>query len=324
MEQHSRILILRFNFPKMSRFPDGNDFAFTVLDDTDGSTLEGIAPIYRLLRDLGIQVTKSVWPLANVPGAPYAGATLNDRDYLDFVLELKKEGFEISLHNVRNSDSPREVVEEGLEEFRRRLGEFPSCHANHMFNKDNLYWGSGRLSNPIRRTFYELATRFRYYGAFEGHLKNSPHFWGDICKRHITYVRNFVFDEINLDRVNATLPYRDPSKPFVNFWFSSCDGGDVVRFSKMLSEENQDRLEAEGGVCIMYTHFASGFCERGRVDTRVEALLRRLAKKRGWFVPVTPLLNHLRNNRTDSTIPPAELALMENRWFQGKLRTGSS
>ena len=61
-----------------------------------------------------------------------------------------------------------------------------------------------------------------------------------------------------------------------------------------LSEENQDRLEEEGGVCIMYAHFAFGFCEDGRVNPRFEALMRRLVKKNGWFVPVHQVLDHLR------------------------------
>ena len=30
----------------------------------------------------------------------------------------------------------------------------------------------------------------------------------------------------------------------------------------MLTEAAQDRLEAEGGACIMYTHFGHGFVHR--------------------------------------------------------------
>ena len=32
-------------------FPGGKEFAFTVIDDTDGSTLKNLSPIYDLLED---------------------------------------------------------------------------------------------------------------------------------------------------------------------------------------------------------------------------------------------------------------------------------
>ena len=56
------------------------------------------------------------------------------------------------------------------------------------------------------------------------------------------------------------MPYHDPDRPYVNAWFAASEGADVTAFNRCLSEEHQDRLEAEGGACIMYTHFASGFC----------------------------------------------------------------
>ena len=126
------------------------------------------------------------------------------------------------------------------------------------------------------------------------------------------YVRNFVFREINLDRVNPTMPYNDPSRPFVKYWFSSCDGGDATSFCETICEDNQGRLELEGGVCIMYTHFACGFVKEGRVDFRAKQLLRRLADRDGWFVPVATFLNCLRDARQTTTISATELASMES------------
>ena len=45
-------------------------------------------------------------------------------------------------------------------------------------------------------------------------------------------------------------------------------------------------MEAEGGACIMYTHFASGFVHDGGLDPRFTELVTRLAGKNGSFVPV--------------------------------------
>lgn len=308
----------------VNQFPDNKKFAFTVFDDTDGSTVENVQPVYRFLAELGMRTTKSVWVLPNVAGARIVGATLAESDYCQFVTELQRDGFEIGLHNVRNFDATRELVQLGFERFQELMGCLPRTHCNHDTNRENLYWGAARLESRALRKVYEVATRFRYRSFYQGHAEVSPFFWGDICQRHISYVRNFVFDEINLDRVNPTLPYHDPNKPYVNFWFSSTEGGTVDSFCRNLSEANQDRLEAEGGVCIVYTHFAAGFCRRGELDAKFVGLMRRLAKKDGWFVPVAQLLDHLRVIRATAAIPPSERALLERRWLWSKLHKGTT
>jgi hypothetical protein len=303
---------------KMNRFPENKRFAFTIFDDTDLSTVENVGAVYRLLEELGLRTTKSVWPLASDERARLAGASLQHPQYLRFVLDLQRAGFEIALHNVRNTGSKRERVAAGLEEFRRLIGHYPRVHANHAGNRDNLYWGPARFSTiaPLYRamqTFYDGSL-------FEGHLADSEYFWGDLCKCRIDYVRNFVFREINLDRVNPHMPYQDPRRGFVNAWFSSSDGADVEAFCSLLSEGNQDRLETEAGVCIVYTHFACGFVEEGRVLPRVKALLRRLAAKNGWFVPVSTLLDFLRERHQTLSIPAGEITAMECRWLSDRLK----
>jgi len=306
----------------MNRFPSNKSFAFSIFDDTDDSTVENIPPVYCLLRDLGFRTTKSVWPLAPAPRARIGGSTLQNHDYLKYVQELQDDGFEIGLHNVRSGSAPREIVQQGLEEFRSRLGEYPRSHANHSDNCENLYWGASRLSRSSVRFVYNLGTRYRFNETFRGHVPHSEYFWGDLSKSHLRFVRNFVFDEINLERVNPTLPYHDDRRPFVNFWFSSSEGGNVSKFCNTICESNQDRLVEESGICIMYTHFARGFSSQGSVDPVFKRLMRRLAAFNGWFVPVSELLEFLLRRRKESAIPIRELASMENRWIRYKLRVG--
>ena len=309
----------------MSKFPHGKRFAFTIFDDTDDSTLERVEPVYRFLADLGLYTTKSVWPLAGLAEGRIGGATLEeDQGYRKFTLWLQSKGFEIALHNVRNYDATREVIQQGIEQFHRVVGNFPRVHCNHDVNRDNLYWGSSRLDNPIAAFVYNLATRFKYLKYFQGHVESSSYFWGDLCRQHISYVRNFVFDEINLERINPSMPYHDPRKPFVTYWFSSSEGGNVESFCRMLREENQDRLEAEEGICIMYTHFGKGFYSDGCLNPAFERVMRRLANKNGWFVPVSRLLDHLRENGRGLDIPALELRRMELVWLKEKLINGTS
>jgi hypothetical protein len=303
----------------MHKFPDDKRFAFSIFDDTDLSTTENVGPVYHLLTDLGIRTTKSVWPLASVDNGWHNGSSLQEKEYLKFVLALKERGFEIALHNVRNHDSTREIISSGLEKFRELIGHYPRSHTNHSRNRDNIYWGASRFSNL--GLLYRAGTFLGPRCVFEGEDPETRYFWGDLCKEKVDYVRNLVFQQINLDLINPTLPYHDPTRPFVNYWFSSCEGADVNSFCEMTCEANQERLEAEGGVCIMYTHFACGFVNEGQVDPRVRQRLRALTKRNGWFVPVSVLLDHLRNEHSGCVIPRAELASMERRWAFDKARS---
>ena len=305
----------------MSRFPGGNNFAFSVHDDTDLSTLENVRPVYDLLTDIGMRTTKSVWPLASVQEGYHGGATLQDAEYLKFVVALQEKGFEIALHNTRNHDATRELTLQGYSEFRRLLGTCPRMHTNHSRNAENIYWGAARFNHL--RPLYRAANAFRGRREFQGHIPESRYFWGDICSETIDYVRGFVFRQTNLDRVNPTMPYRDPARPYVKYWFSSCNGADPASFCETISEARQEQLEEEGGVCIMYTHFACGFAMNGRCDLRTTQLLERLARRRGWFVPVSTLLDHLQQERGEHEISPAEFSAMERRWALDTLVTGT-
>jgi len=295
--------------------PNGARFAFTVMDDTDDATLENVAPIYRLLESLGMRTTKTVWSVSCPEGSPnFAMAeTMDDPAYAEFVVDLQRRGFEIAFHNATMESSTRERTIRALALFASTFGGAPRVHANHSFNRENLYWGRDRIDQPLLRAAYAASLRLPQ-DFYLGHRGGSPFFWGDLCAEHIEYVRNLTFADINLRNVNPSMPYRDPRRPYGNWWFSSSDAENADAFVELVSEENQDRLEQEGGVCIVATHFGKKFCEGGRVRPDVERLLRRLASRPGWFVPVGQLLDHLRARRTGERLPRAEWRRMQWLW----------
>jgi hypothetical protein len=305
------------------RWPEGKRFAFTFFDDTDRATVENVKPVYDLLAEHGLWGTKSVWPIAGTKsGGPLAGETCADPRYADWVRQLQTAGFEIGFHNATYHSSPREDTIRALDRFAALFGHDPKVMANHDVVREAIYWGEHRLSG-IRRRIYRALTALRTRHRFTGHVPGDPFFWGDVCGSRLKYVRNFVFDDVNTLAACPVMPYYDPDRPYVTAWYASTEGGNVHSFNRSLDERAQDRLEAEGGACIMYTHFAKSFFRDGRLNERFRTLMRRLAAKNGWFVPASKLLDHIADARGGvRTITAAERARLENRWLFERVKAG--
>jgi hypothetical protein len=312
-------------------WPEGKDFAFTVFDDTDLQTLENGSPVYAFLDDLGFRTTKSVWPCSPGNSADHGaeeiydfqidGDTCDRPEYLDWVLDLQRRGFEIGLHNATYVSSRRSFTQRALDTFRERIGRDARTYATHFQCVEGMYWGSARLSG-FNKLVYNVLNRYRTDGVFRGHDSGSEYFWGDLCRQRIDYVRNFVFRDVNTLKMCAEMPYYDDDREYVKAWFASSDGGDVRMFNSMLCERNQDRLEREGGACIVYTHFGKGFWDGTRLDETFVRLMRRLRRKNGWFVPVATLLDHLVASKGLHRLSRAERARLERRWLKDKIMAG--
>lgn len=304
-------------------WPEGKDFAFTVFDDTDFSTIESVSRVYFLLAECGMRTTKSVWPIRGNNKPLIGGSTCEDLEYLDWVINLQNSGFEIGYHNATFHSSLRNETIMGIEKFADLFGHYPKSMANHADCLESIYWGNFRLTG-FNELVYNILTAKRHKGLFRGHIKDDIHFWGDICKEKVTYVRNFVFSDINTLKVCSIMPYHDPQRPLVNYWFASSEGPNVKAFNQCITERNQDRLEEEGGACIMYTHFASGFYESGSINNRFKFLIRRLSKKKGWFVPVSTLLDYLLETKGHYDVAEKEIKRLERKWLFHKVRVGTT
>lgn len=280
------------------RFPDSKGFAFSILDDTDDSTVENVKPVYDKLREYGFRTTKSVWPLGCPEGSRlfFAAETLQNRHYLQFVHDLVDDGFEIAFHGATMESSRRERTLRGLEFLREEFGSYPRLFCNHGHNRENLYWGHKRLQTRLLSTVFRLMRnggRDYYCGDIEG----SEYFWGDLCKRSITYVRNFTFNQVDVRQFDPETPYRLPTTQYVNYWFSTSDAPDVKAFTRLLTRERIDDLVRSGGVCLVSTHLGKGFSRHGKLDCDVEHILQYLSESNGWFAPVTTILDHLVEER---------------------------
>jgi hypothetical protein len=306
-----------------SIWPNGKQFAFTVFDDPDGDSASAQQRVYPFLRDLGFRTTIGVWTIGPLREVNCPGLTCADPEYLRSVKSLQAVGFEIGYHSAAPHSCTRREVIQSLEQFHRYFGHYPVTMANH-FNADALYWGKARLTGAARAGLYGILTRGQNADRFCGHVEGSSAFWGDIAAKRIRYCRNFVFTEINTLAVCPQMPYRDPIRVQVPYWYCSTDGNDSQAFLKVVSEANQDNLEGEGGLCIMYTHFGKGFVEDGRLKPRFVELMTRLARKDPWFAPAGTVLDYLRKKRGEHTIKRNELRRLEWKWLMQKARLGTT
>jgi hypothetical protein len=303
-------------------WPEGKTFAFTVFDDPDAQAYRVGRLVYSFLEDLGFRTTRGVWPGPIVREPNSGGETCDMAQYRKHNQELQQNGFEIGYHHTTPHDSTREEIVRGLASFRNYFGAMPSSMANH-YNAEAIYWGGARLTQPMRR-MYTCLTLGRTEGRFSGHLRGTDYFWGDICRQHIRYCRNFVYADVNTLAACPWMPYHDPLKPFVSAWYASSEGSNVDRFVAMLSDANQDRLESEGGACVMYTHFGHGFVENGRLHPGFRRVMQRLAAKNGWFVPVSSLLDYLGTRTGTAPLTDPQRSMLERRWLWQKLLRGTS
>ncbi len=276
-----------------SPWPDGRQFAFTIVDDTDNSTLASVKPVYDYLAERGLRTTKTVWIYPSRDH--YTGDSLQDPAYLQFVQALQQKGFEIGLHNVGSGRFSRAEILAGVEYFRTHLGRYPRLHINHANNPDNQYWGYKRFMPPLRWLF-KLSPLHRMAS---GEEPESDLFWGDFCKQHIDYVRNHTFNRIDTVRVDPMMPYRVKRKDrYSNYWFSSSDAHTVTEFNALLTPSSLDRLETQRGLCILYTHFNSGYLRPdGELDPTFRMRVDDIAARNGWFAPASEILDHLRHAR---------------------------
>lgn len=308
--------------PPRIQWPHGKAFAFTVFDDPDGQLLPGSERIYGFLGDLGFRTTKSIWMADPIREPNSPGDTCQDPAFRKHCLRLQEQGFEIGWHHAAAHGSFRQETIAALDAFRDCFGHDPHSMANH-YNEEAIYWTADRLSG-WRRTAYQLLTggrTQRYHGGDEA----SPYFWGDVCRERIRYCRNFVFEGPNNLNECPWAPYSDATKPYVQAWFASTEGANCNSYKQRLNEAAQDRLEAEGGLCIMYTHFGHWYIEDGVLDRRFAELMQRLSRKNGWFAPTSTILDYIRDQRGGvHELSPGERSSVERKWLTEKIFRGTS
>lgn len=296
-------------------WPLDKDFAFTIIDDTDNSTLQNISLVYNYLASKNIKTTKTIWvyPSRN----KYTGQTIQDEQYFKFLLNIKKQGFEIQLHNVGSGNFKRDEILKGFRIFKEKFGKYPTMQINHSTNQDNLYWGYKRFGNVLSILVKVLKYKTR---RFYGDETGSAFFWGDLSKEHIKFIRNRVFNGINTLKYDHQMPFKERKKKYCNYWFSSSDGQNIEVFNNLISKPNIEKLKREKGLCIVYTHFASGFVdETGKLNEEFKENIEYLSKQNGWFVPATEILEYLLSKKNNNHVTKPYINKLDLIWVVNRV-----
>ena len=182
---------------------------------------------------------------------------------------------------------------------------------NHASNPDNIYWGL-KDTVLIKKPFQGI-TKIKENTMV---LILNPATFGDICKEKIKYIRNHTFNDINTLKIDPLMPYIDKSKQkYSNYWFSSSDGHTAEEFNFLLKKENIDKLETEGGACIVYTYFASNFVDdAGRLNKEFVKNMEYLSTKDGWFVPASIMLDYLASQKKEVYASKYYLTRLDFKW----------
>jgi len=90
----------------------------------------------------------------------------------------------------------------------------------------------------------------------------------------------------------------------------------VEEFNHLVNPKNIDKLERVNGVCIVYTHFASGFVDKnGELDSDFKKNVDYLSNRNGWFVPASILLDYMQSQRKDEYASYFYLNKLEIKWL---------
>ena len=94
----------------------------------------------------------------------------------------------------------------------------------------------------------------------------------------------------------------------------------MQEFNSLITRSKVDRLEQEGGACIVYTHFASGFVDNfGKLNKEFESNIKYLSKKAGWFVPASTLLDYLITHKGTDYVSNLYLANFDFKWVLDRI-----
>jgi len=298
---------------RLSLYPNGHTFAFTIVHDADSAYSQRLAPLFEEFDALNMKITATVfvfwadwanrgkiwssWNQITDPGkrflAPKA-VPLEDDAERAFYLNIAARGHEIGMHTPSDTSDTTEQLQKAFEYFTRVFGHPPAIYVEHSHasNQETL----GNEGANLGSKYYSLAILRSYHpwvwvdGPLGLPASDAPKYYDLIASKAAPFsdesAKRYGFDKI----------FARTGK-----WKLADGDGFLLEYSVA----NIDDLERNRGIALVYTHLDSKWLD---MDTRkmrapLSERLRYVASKNGWFAPASTILDRviaMRNLSLDS------------------------
>lgn len=311
---------------RLSPYPSGHTFAFTIVHDADSAYSRRLAPLFEEFDALKIKITATAfvfwaswgnegkiwsrWNQIRDPDqaflAPKAVPLVDDTER-QFYLSIAARGHEIGMHTPSDTSDTTEQLQRGFEYFIRVFGHPPSVYVEHstQSNKETL---ENEGANP-RSNYYSLAILKFYH----------PWVWVDGPLGLPPASEPKYYDLV----ASKGAPFSDESakhygleKVFMRTgkWNQADGDGFLVGYSVA----NIDDLERNRGLALAYTHLDSKWLDpvTHKMRLPIAERLRYLASKNGWFAPAGTILDRVQAMKELSLDPRGGYVRIHNQGTQ--------
>lgn len=286
---------------EISLYPNGYEFAFTIVHDADSAYSQRLAPLFEAFDKLGFKITATafafwaewardgkIWSEWNKSSdkdsrffAPKA-VPLTDKNEREFYRALAARGHEIGMHSPSDTSDTRKDLIRAFEYFKQVFGSYPRVYVEHS-STSNKEAQSNEGSNPA--SIYYNTDLLNHYGPWiwvdgPGALQDQKHeqFYD------IMAANGSPFSRFALERYGIKKGFMRTGK-----WKEATGDG----FLQWYSEKNIDSLEKNRGMALVYTHLDSKWLDpqTRKIRSSIENRLRYLASKHGWFASAGTILD---------------------------------
>jgi hypothetical protein len=288
---------------RLSLYPNGHTFAFTIVHDADSSYSHRLAPLFDEFDALDMKITATIfvfwadwakdgkiwssWNQIDDPEkklfAPVAVPLVDDNERA-FYLGIAARGHEIGMHTPSDTSDTTQRLQNAFEYFTRTFGHPPTIYVEHSTasNKETL---QNEGANP-RSNYYSLAVLKSYHpwvwvdGPWGLPADNEPRYY-DLVASNGAPFSNKESQHYGLDKV-----FMRTGK-----WHKADGDG----FLDEYSVANVDDLERNRGVALVYTHLDSKWLDPSTHKMRAPICerLRYITSKNGWFAPAGTILDRV-------------------------------
>lgn len=288
---------------RLSPYPAGHRFAFTIVHDADSAYSRRLAPLFEEFDALHMKLTVtsfvfwadwardgaiwSEWRAAARPRQPFfqpIAVPLVDPEERRFYLGLAARGYEIGMHSASETSDTTAQTVRAFATFTQIFGHPPAVYVEHSAanNKEALNNQGADPHSP----YYILGVLRQY----------QPWVWidgpGGMPSDHETHffdlaaIPSAPFCPELAQRYGLERVFMRSGK------FHTADGN---AFLEWYTQGNIDQLVQNRGLALVYTHLDKQWLDPGtrKMRTPLHERLAYLVSNDGWFFPAGAILDRL-------------------------------